>query len=69
MTLPGKMSATFRKHCIKQLRRLMAGDVTLIPEIEHQNAQVSDDVQAVLLGDLPQANPVPFNMARDQLQA
>ena len=41
MEMPGKSSRQVRVHLAKQLQRLMAGDVTLIPEIKTQAERVT----------------------------
>lgn len=58
--LPGEMAKKTRKFFARQLRRLMVGDETLIPEIHAQAAQVAPEVRNALLSDLP-SQPVVQN--------
>lgn len=58
--LPGKTAQKIRRNFAKQLRRLMAGDETLIPEIQAQAAQVAPEVKNALLSGLP-SQPVVQN--------
>jgi len=60
MALPGKASAEFRRHCTGQIRRLLAGDVSLIPEIEQQSERISPALKDALMGDLQQPSVAPI---------
>ena len=47
MLLPGKAAANFRQQCARTIRRVMAGDESLVAEIR-ENAQRTDDVTRLM---------------------
>jgi len=47
MLYPGKAAATFREQCARTIRRVLAGDETLVEEIR-ENAQRTDDVTRLM---------------------
>ena len=47
MLLPGRAAATFREQCARTIRRVMAGDESLVAEIR-ENAEKTDDVTRLM---------------------
>jgi hypothetical protein len=53
MVLPGKTAAQFREQCAQTIRRVLAGDETLVAEIR-ENAQRTDDVTQLMQAETRQ---------------